>query len=246
MQEPILYRNENYGGEHKYSPSKVLYHEIFELGNDDIVNTIINHYASKEQADELRNELKHLRDLSDNGKEPENCGGIEFVNRLLEIVESKTGKHITAVLWLASEESVRKNYEADEPDAEVKAYYTSNIILSNIGEDGCLFGYEQTPQPLYRMSYPILVIRAESIAKWDCSAEHTANLLADRPNDEYSISYHDFNTGMERKAYCLALEEETNQEDLVAYTSHKEIDFLNEKLKLRIHPIPYITHPNSH
>ena len=69
--------------------------------------------------------------------------GIDFYKAVLEEIKLVTGKNITYVLWLAEKEDVIKIYgDGHLEDNQIDEYYTSDIVLSDIGVDGKLFGYE--------------------------------------------------------------------------------------------------------
>lgn len=55
---------------------------------------------------------------------------------------------------LASREDVLDLYEADPDD--IDEYEVSDVILSDIGHDGRLYGYTNDPEPV---NYPRLTLR---------------------------------------------------------------------------------------
>jgi hypothetical protein len=55
--------------------------------------------------------------------------------------------NVRYALWLADKDAVEELYDGDELD--VYPYETDNaIILSDLGYDGTLYGFEEMPEPL--------------------------------------------------------------------------------------------------
>lgn len=67
-----------------------------------------------------------------------------FCERILELLNKKTGKDLKYCLWLADLEAVLKLYKG----VNVDTYETSSVVLSDLGYDGSLYAYEESPTPL--------------------------------------------------------------------------------------------------
>ena len=76
--------------------------------------------------------------------------GIEFYNEILSEIKEVTNKDIKFVLWLAERDAVIKYYGNNGvlADEHIDEYPISDIILSNLGVDGILFGYEEAVEPI--------------------------------------------------------------------------------------------------
>ena len=151
------YRTEQLYGEGYRDAAAIMAHEVFELTNTDILDTL-SETLFKDTA--LGAELKLLSDVV-SGEEDDDFldeafeneeVGIEYFNKILDEIKKVTGKEIRYALWLCdSIEDIKNEYECDEIDVKLTlfdAYETSDIILSDIGTEGKLFGYEEMPQPV--------------------------------------------------------------------------------------------------
>ena len=92
---------------------------------------------------------KNINDIIDNIEDvEEDDEDIKYMlNEIIYCIEEETGVKVNYALWLAEKDAVIKYYEGDERD--IYGYDTSNaVILSDLGEDGILFGYEEEPKPV--------------------------------------------------------------------------------------------------
>lgn len=139
-----LFRTERYSGSGTRNAVDVIVFEICELGNTDIPEYCLSHYDfSKMRFNET---LQFLIENLENGEMPDETEIRAVVQDMLKHIESQTGHCITHALWLASRETVKDNYEGNEDS--IDEYETGPVILSDLGEDGILFGYESNPQKL--------------------------------------------------------------------------------------------------
>ena len=70
-----------------------------------------------------------------------------MLKEILGCIEDETGINVNYALWLADREAVEELYDGDELD--VNAYDIDNaIVLSDLGYDGTLYGFEGMPEPI--------------------------------------------------------------------------------------------------
>ena len=140
------YRSEYVYGNGIRNPKQVLMYEIFELGNSDIPHYICTNYTISSYCKSKW--LGYIEELEMNGfvddfstKDKE-----EAVSELLNNLMEATNKKINYVLWLASKEDVISLYHAEKEDIE--QYPIGEVILSDLGHDGRLYGYSENPIPI--------------------------------------------------------------------------------------------------
>ena len=151
MNKNIMYRSESFSGSGVYEVKKVIEFEICTLGNTDILDYCLGHYnltpTLKESLSELMNFIEKdnviIEDLGDPTK-------IDYtyylINRLVDEISMLVGHPIKYAIWLADLDTVREIYS--ESDDDIEAYEISDVVLSDLGEDGKLFGYETFPQSM--------------------------------------------------------------------------------------------------
>lgn len=157
VKEPVGYRADDLFGDSYRDAVDVMTHEIFELQNADILDTLANGVLKDM---DIAEHLKHLSyDISSPKSvyfadilEEENESVAEdkakiFVREILDAVREKTGKDIKYVLWLSdSVDDIISEYEPNDSITEFDEYSTANsVILSDLGKGGKLFGYEKLP-----------------------------------------------------------------------------------------------------
>ena len=152
----IMYRTEDTYGSGVRNITDIIQHEIFELSNIDILCYIKNNYVDRIiSQDSYKFTIQTINELIDNGGVSKSLNNIRlekgndvaektFVNSLLYIIKIITTKNIKYGLWLADKNTVKTYYESNNIDA----YKTSSVILSDLGDEGILFGYEDMPQPI--------------------------------------------------------------------------------------------------
>lgn len=157
VKEPVGYRSDDIFGDGYRDAVDVMAHEIFELQNADILDTLADGVLKDM---DIAENLKHLsydigapravyfadileEEYTDIAEEKAKA----FVREILDAVREKTGKDIKYVLWLSgSVDDVITEYELNEPITEFDEYSTADsVVLSDIGKGGKLFGYEKLP-----------------------------------------------------------------------------------------------------
>lgn len=138
----IMYRTEmSMSSERKAIP--LMLFEISELHNADILEYVRDNY-------ELPGILKrNITEYIENIDEIEEGDDVvEYMLReILSCIEDETGKTIKYALWLATKEAVEELYDGDEQF--IYEYdVTDALILSDLGFDGVLYGFENMPEPL--------------------------------------------------------------------------------------------------
>ena len=148
------YRNDSAFGDGFRDAVDVIAYEVFELGNIDSIEYILEHYAvSDSVADEWsmildeydENDYDYVTDENDMPYHADSENAKNKVRALLSEVSRVSGVDIRHVLWLASEKSVRSRYDGD--DENIEAYdIDSGVILSDLGFDGRLYGFSELPE----------------------------------------------------------------------------------------------------
>ena len=135
------YRTELFSGSGKRNVFEVAKFEIFELGNLDILYTIINNNLVS------NNDLLYVKDfISDLTRYIyfEDTMQDEAIYQVVSMIRRNTGFKITYCLWLAD----RKNVEYLYGKSCIDTYFTSSIVLSDLGKNGKLFAYENYPNKI--------------------------------------------------------------------------------------------------
>lgn len=162
----MKYRTEILFGDNYRDAAKVMAHETFELENTDILSTLRTTILKESPiSDKLRilEEEVESGDISsdDNGElyniyqthdsyGDDTCESIQFFNNILDEIKNVTGKDIKYVLWLCDDKESVYNYDTHNEltDDDIDIYNESDIILSDIGIGGKLYGYETLPSPI--------------------------------------------------------------------------------------------------
>lgn len=151
MNKNIMYRSESFSGSGVYEVKKVIEFEICTLGNTDILDYCLEHYnltpTLRESLSELMDFIEKddviIEDLDDPTK-------IDYtyylIDRLVDEISMLVGHPIKYAIWLADLDIVREIYS--DSDDDIEAYEISDVVLSDLGEDGKLFGYETFPQSM--------------------------------------------------------------------------------------------------
>ena len=139
----MKFRTEKFSGSKVRKAIDVMKYEIFDLGNTDILKTlkttILKNSIFIKEIEKIEFELEengYVDDLFENEK-------IDFCQKILDEIHFITNKKIEYALWLADLEIVKKYYKGS--NSNIDMYKTTNIILSNLGLDGILYGYEEMP-----------------------------------------------------------------------------------------------------
>ena len=142
-----LYRTESYSGSLVRNIRDIIEYEMAELRNTDIPRYVLGRYAL---SDGLRKDLEDILALEPTGEYPFTGGRgdlLDTIDALLKEVGELTGAPVRYGLWLASYESVRLRY-CPSGSRNIDGYPTSDAVLSDLGEDGILFGYAETPKKI--------------------------------------------------------------------------------------------------
>ena len=135
-----LYRNDSAFGEGIREALPVIRFEMCQLGNADIPKYILENYPLK---DEDKTFIRDYLAKQENSFDEERA--LAAADRILFSLEKTIGKKINFVLWLASKEAVKELYDGTESNMD--SYDTSGgTVLSDLGYDGTLFGFEKKPQ----------------------------------------------------------------------------------------------------
>lgn len=157
---PVGYRSDGIFGDGYRDAVDVMAHEIFELWNADILDTLADGILKDTDIEE---DLKHLSYdigspkavyfadiLEEENRDIAEEKGKAFARRIIDAVKEKTGENIKYVLWLSdSVDDVISEYELNDSITEFDEYPTANgVVMSDIGRGGKLFGYEALPDAI--------------------------------------------------------------------------------------------------
>lgn len=138
----IRYRCDDCFGDGVRNVIDVLVYETYELGNIDILDYLANHQLKdselKEDFLQLKNEIEEELSIQSMGEYDLR----ELYQNALNEIKNQTGKDIKYCLWLADKDTVKDYYCQNMMNYEINGYNTSNVILSDLGYDGALYGYE--------------------------------------------------------------------------------------------------------
>ena len=156
----MKYRSEILFGEGYRDAAAVMAHETFELANTDVCSTLCETIL---KGSKIANDLETLDEyLNNGGSDEENAKAIEamfdeealqveFFQKVLDEIEKRTGKKINYCLWLADDPKDLQSYcigEQELYDEDIDCYEETDIVLSDIGSDGKLYGYEEYPKKI--------------------------------------------------------------------------------------------------
>ncbi len=137
-----LFRNDDCYGGRVTDARKVLRYEIKELFNVDVIDYCRTTYSLTTDLKKRLSEDMHALECI--GEWPETID--QDIETLLQELSGIFKEKITHVLWLAERWAVEEYYYGTEEN--IKEFETSKIILSDLGDDGILFGYPEKPQPV--------------------------------------------------------------------------------------------------
>lgn len=136
----VMYRSEETGGSGVRNIIDIMIFEIYELGNTDILDYVLETYLKDTDMRELlKNIIDDVSAYSINEIE-------EVCEDIIQEINAQTGHNLKYALWLADYNVVAEIYSFD--DSTIEAYKTSDIILSDLGRDGILFAYDKEPMPI--------------------------------------------------------------------------------------------------
>lgn len=141
--DTIMYRSEDSYGSGKRDILDVMTYEIYGLNNTDILYYVREHYLD----DKLKHTITELMYSIEEGLDEFTEEEVyDVCKRIVDIINKKTNHNLKYVLWLADKSVVQDMYADDLMN--IDAYYTSDIILSDLGSDGILFAYDDYPEPI--------------------------------------------------------------------------------------------------
>lgn len=128
----------------------VIAFEMCELGNTDIPYTVYHRYIEPNLTllhKSCADAVDRIKFIADADSAFDLCEGTEAflatAQDILRIIKMVTGVTVRYALWLAPKKSVVDLYHGTEEN--MAEYPTSPIILSDLGKEGFLFGYEDYP-----------------------------------------------------------------------------------------------------
>lgn len=135
----------------RLTPVDVIKNEILDYGNIDILETVNNLYCngSNEFLTSIIDVVKN-GDYNDSGviMNDTAISGEDITRYILKVIKKATGKDVRYFLWLASLNAVKKLYARSE-NPDIKEFDVSDaVIISDLGYDGKLYGYEEKPEPI--------------------------------------------------------------------------------------------------
>ena len=144
-----MFRNDTCYGAGVIDLFDIIYYEVTELGNTDILDYCLEHYNL---SDSTRVKLLNIEDIiggcniennSENPAYDEFLLAKDGITSLLEEVSEMAGKCVKYGLWLADKDKVIELYDGNE--SNISEYEVSDVVLSEL-IDGTLFGYEFPPK----------------------------------------------------------------------------------------------------
>ena len=146
----IRYRTETFSGLGERNAAEVMSYETFEMGNVDILETLIN-TIFKDRLEINERCFYYMNAINNSGLDemPTFEEGVKFFQEVLTEIKAATGHEIKYALWLADLDDVKdKSFYGKyiESDDDIDAYETGPVILSELGCDGALYGYTTLPQ----------------------------------------------------------------------------------------------------
>ena len=148
--EKTAFRNPYYAGDGEVKAFEVMSFEILELGNTDILYTLLENGLIQDQLllESISSVANYIEDFGGPGYYVEDHTCEDVIHNILKEIKRVTGKDIRVALWLASKEAIIKYYDGSENN--IIEYPTSDVVLSDLGEQGSLFGYESMPRPVLK------------------------------------------------------------------------------------------------
>ena len=144
----MRYRSENVSGSGERGVLPVIMYETFELGNTDILDYFIKHHPGSDLSERCRTVSESLQEACELNLLYEEEK--KLIEDVVAAVSAETGKDIRYVLWLTDPEYILELYLHLDVGEEtyLDGYEESDVIFSDIGPDGTLYGYEEYPEPV--------------------------------------------------------------------------------------------------
>lgn len=138
----VMYRSEDSYGSGIRDILDIMTFEIYELKNIDILEYTLDHYLQNSNIKEtVENMIADIEIFSEEEV-------YKICKLIINEINKQTDHNLKYALWLAEYDAVSNIYSFDE--SSIEAYNTSDIILSDLGYDGILFGYDEEPEPIER------------------------------------------------------------------------------------------------
>lgn len=149
--EKIRYRTEAFSGQQYRDAAEVMAFETFEMGNVDILETLSNGIL-KDSEDISRQCVEFIDEFERNGFIDDFSAedGVNFYKNVLSEIRRVTGHDIKYALWLADLDTVKNFYGKNMMfEDDYDAYEVGQVVLSELGYDGTLYGYTDFPEPIF-------------------------------------------------------------------------------------------------
>lgn len=140
--DSVMYRSEDSYGSGVRDILDIMTFEIYELKNIDILEYTLDHYLQNSNIEETVENM--IADIEIFNEEEI----YKVCKLIINEINKQTDHNLKYALWLAEYDAVSNIYSFDE--SSIEAYNTSDIILSDLGYDGVLFGYDEEPEPIER------------------------------------------------------------------------------------------------
>ena len=140
--DSVMYRSEDSYGSGVRDILDIMTFEIYELKNIDILEYTLEHYLQNSNIKETVENMIADIELFNEEEIYKVC------KLIINEINKQTDHNLKYALWLAEYDAVSNIYSFDE--SSIEAYNTSDIILSDLGYDGVLFGYDEEPEPIER------------------------------------------------------------------------------------------------
>lgn len=138
----VMYRSEDSYGSGVRDILDIMTFEIYELKNIDILEYTLDHYLQNSNIKEtVENMIADIEIFSEDEI-------YKVCKLIINEINKQTDHNLKYALWLAEYDAVSNIYSFDE--SSIEAYNTSDVILSDLGYDGILFGYDEEPEPIER------------------------------------------------------------------------------------------------
>lgn len=140
--DSVMYRSEDSYGSGVRDILDIMTFEIYELKNIDILEYTLDHYLQNSNIKEtVENMIADIEIFSEEEV-------YKICKLIINEINKQTDHNLKYALWLAEYDAVSNIYSFDE--SSIEAYNTSDIILSDLGYDGILFGYGEEPELIER------------------------------------------------------------------------------------------------
>ena len=189
----VRYRTEAFSGLGERNAAEVMAFETFSLGNVDILQTLVE--GTLKGRGEITNRCWGFIDELNNNGFVDDMGitdQVAFMKEVLAEIAKITGVEVQFALWLADKETVtdRKWYGRDMAyDEDFESYQIGPVVLSELGFDGTLYGYEKMPVSLEtRLEYAEddlvnIINEREGVRDGTRRAEQLDDLYCEKDNE---------------------------------------------------------------